>query len=63
MRITFKIDPSIYPIIIITAFLIGFGLAFALGFRPQHGSHERKSWMDPVPAMVQTVPAMDLHVL
>jgi hypothetical protein len=63
MRITFKIDPSIYPIIIITAFLIGFGLAIALGFRPQHGSNERKSRTDPLPAMIQTVPAMDLHVL
>lgn len=33
-----KINPDSYPIIIIVAFVVGFILAMALGFRPEHGS-------------------------
>jgi hypothetical protein len=33
-----KIDPYDYPIILILAFVIGFVLAMALGFRPEYGS-------------------------
>ena len=38
IKIAMKIDPDNYPIIIITAFVIGMILAMALGFRPEHGS-------------------------
>lgn len=38
-----KIKAENYPVILITAFVIGIILAMALGFRPGYGSHERQS--------------------
>jgi hypothetical protein len=51
---TMKIDPYNYPIIIIVAFVIGFVLAMALGFRPEHSSTE-SGLIYAAPAIVQLV--------
>lgn len=53
-RLKMKIDPYNYPIIIILAFVMGFILAMAFGFHPEHGSRGS----DPLyaaPALIQTV--------
>ncbi|MBN1666644.1 MAG: hypothetical protein JW862_06135 [Anaerolineales bacterium] len=60
MRINIKIDPYYYPIIIILAFVIGFMLAIALGFQPQHGEREQQRQYSAVPAIVQTIPAWQM---
>lgn len=59
MKFNWKIDPYNFPIIIITAFVIGFVLAMALGFRPSYGSHKGGHGCE-APAVVQSVPAWDL---
>lgn len=41
MKINLKIDSYNYPIILILAFVIGFVVAIALGFGPQHGPGEQ----------------------
>jgi hypothetical protein len=58
-----KIDPYNYPIIIILAFVIGLTLALALGFSPRHGNREGEKHGFARPALVQTVPALEVFVL
>ncbi|MFH2037857.1 MAG: hypothetical protein ABIJ65_00310 [Chloroflexota bacterium] len=48
-----KIDPYKYPVVIISAFVIGMLIAFAFGFRPQHGSTDRSGQGQFPPVMVQ----------
>ena len=50
-----KIDPYNYPLIIITAFVIGMILAMVFGFRPQHGSSERNGHGQFFQAQIQVV--------
>lgn len=59
MRINLKIDPYHFPIIIITAFVIGLVLAMVLGFQPSYGSHRRERGGYVTPALVQQVPSWD----
>lgn len=59
MKINYKIDPYQFPIIIIVAFVIGFILAIALGFTPQHGSRNREHRGFDRPAVVQTISGWD----
>lgn len=56
MKIRTKIDPYIYPLIIIGAFVVGFIIAIALGFSPEHSSGKREPRSENVPSLVQTVP-------
>jgi len=57
-----KIDPYKYPIVIITAFVIGMLLAFALGFRPKHGSIDLNGHEQVPAALVQTVPLWEFSI-
>jgi len=54
-----KIDPYNYPVIIITAFVIGMILAMVFGFRPQHGSSGADVQGCRPPTLVQTVEAWE----
>ena len=63
MKLKMKIDPNRYPLIIIAAFVLGIVLAIVLGFRPQHGTHERGASWESLPALVQTIPANQLYCL
>lgn len=63
MRIAIKIDPYYYPIIIVLAFVVGFVLAIALGFQPQHGDGGRHGQSATVPALTQTIPAWQMEAL
>jgi len=57
-----KIDPYKYPVVIISAFVIGMLIAFALGFRPQHGSTDL-SGHGQIPApLVQFVQMWELPI-
>ena len=50
-----KIDPYNYPLIIITAFVIGLVLALALGFRPEHGATHSNGHGYALPPQVWTI--------
>ena len=63
MKLNINIDPYQYPIIIIAAFVIGFILAIALGFIPQHGSRYREHKNSINPAIVQTISTKDWNEL
>jgi hypothetical protein len=56
LKINLKIDPYNYPIIIILAFVIGFVVAIALGFGPQHGSREMEGQIFFLPFLLLKVP-------
>lgn len=56
MKINLKIDPYNYPIIIILAFVIGFVVAIALGFGPQHGSREMEGQIIFLPTLLHSLP-------
>jgi len=58
-----KINPSNFPLIIITAFLAGVILALALGFRPGHGSNERRGPGRQPSAVIWCVDAWDSDLL
>ena len=57
MKLNFKIDPYHYPIILIAAFAIGFVVAIALGFGPQHGPGEMGQQIIFLPMLFQSLPA------
>ena len=57
MKINLKIDPYNYPIIIILAFVVGFVVAIALGFGPEHGSREAERQIYFLPILLQNFPA------
>lgn len=64
MKLSIQINPDHYPLIIITAFVIGVIIAMALGFTPGYGSHGGGSrhggqGYQP-PALVYTVPDWSL---
>lgn len=63
MKINLKIDPYNYPIIIILAFVIGFVVALALGFGPQHGSRETEHQIFFLTILLQNLPAQIGDVL
>ena len=63
MKINLKIDPYNYPTIIILAFVIGFVVAIALGFGPQHGSRETEHQILLIPLLLQNLPAQIGDVL
>ena len=50
-----KIDPYNYPLIIITAFVVGMILAMVFGFRPEHGSTNSNGHGHLLPAQTLTV--------
>ena len=52
MKISLKIDPYNYPIVIIASFVIGFIIAIALGFSPQHGSGQSEQHLILLPAFL-----------
>jgi len=53
VKINLKIDPYNYPIIIIAAFVIGFVVAIALGFGPQHGPGDAEHQIILLPVLLQ----------
>lgn len=53
MKINLKIDPYNYPIILILAFVIGFVVAIALGFGPQHGPGEQGHQIIILPVLLK----------
>jgi hypothetical protein len=55
MKLEWKIDPYSYPLVLIVAFVIGFILAMALGFRPEHGERQERHGGALPPAIVQTL--------
>lgn len=62
MKMNWKVNPYHFPIIIITAFVIGIVVAMALGFRPpSHGSRGRGHGYE-APTLVQSVTARDLRI-
>lgn len=63
MKINLKIDPYNYPIIIILAFVIGFVVALALGFGPQHGPRESEHQIFFLTLLLQNLPAQTGDVL
>ena len=56
MKLNLKIDPYNYPLIIILAFVIGFVVAIALGFGPQHGSREMEHQILVLPILLHSLP-------
>ena len=63
MKINLKIDPYNYPIIIILAFVIGFVVALALGFGPQHGPRETEHQILFLNLLLQRLPARPGDIL
>ena len=57
MKLNIKIDPYNYPIILIAAFVIGFVVAIALGFGPQHDPGETGHQIIFLPMLFQSLPA------
>jgi len=57
-----KIDPYKYPVVIISAFVIGMLLAFAFGFRPKHGSSDLSEHGQVPAALVQIVPTWEFSI-
>jgi len=53
VKINLKIDPYNYPIILIVAFVIGFVVAIALGFGPQHGQGEHGQQIILLPGLLK----------
>ena len=63
MKTELKVDPYHYPVIIIVAFVIGFILAIAVGFRPEHGNRDMEGQGFAYPAVFQTMTAQDVYGL
>lgn len=62
MKMNWKVNPYRFPIIIITAFVIGIVVALAFGFRPpSHKSRDRGHGFE-APALVQSVTTRDLRI-
>ena len=63
MKINLKIDPYNYPLIIILAFVIGFVVAIALGFGPEHGSREMEHQILALPILLHSLPRRSGDIL
>jgi len=57
LKLNLKIDPYNYPLIIILAFVIGFVVAIALGFGPEHGSREMEHQILALPILLHSLPS------
>jgi hypothetical protein len=55
LKLNLKIDPYNYPLIIILAFVIGFVVAIALGFGPEHGSREMEHQILTLPILLHSL--------
>ena len=57
-----KIDPYKYPVIIISAFVVGMLIAFAFGFRPKHGATDLSGHGQLPAALVHIVPLWEFSI-